>query len=905
MYKRLAGLSAFLLSLMLLCGVALAAETLPGGLEQDKAAAISVDGSYIGSIDLAENRWYVLTADADDAFYRVDFKNEEIDTTLYMTLYDAQGIKILEEDASKGKSSYLSWKAEPGAQYYLKFRLSNQKKSGRFSLALAKYPDVHGDTLETASALQLGDTLLTSFDGTNDVDVFTFTAAEGSAFYRLDMKNENTDTTVYAEVLDSDGLKLYKEDAANGKTNYISWKVTPGAQYYVKFYRNTQTKSGSYTLTLSRTEDREVDDLPGSGMLALEQEVLGSFDGTNDVDVFTFTAAQGNAFYRLDLKNENVDTTVYAEVLDSDGLKLYKEDAGNGKSAYISWKVEAGAQYYIKLYRSTQTKSGSYTLSLSQKADNEPDEMETAMMLGQGEKSASFDGSKDVDYFAFTTGAERAYYRLVLQNGTVDTTTYMEVQDAAGLKIKTVEASKNKTGAYSFLVENGTQYYLKLTRNDTNKLGDYVIAVEEYLDPMGETADEALALVSGESVQGTIAGKEDTDYFSVQAGADEAMVKLSVEHVSGSERMNVVVYDSNSKEIASWRVGEGETGEKTLEMAAGSTCYVRVKSDNVGAYAILREDLFDLGGSDVLTAVKAEAGVTQELAFEMKADADYVAFPEAGATILVMATGEKNISVTIVDENGMTLQSESRIYTGNSRAYLAERTGAYLKIMGDGGVYRINCCTESQHVPSEYYETVTEPTCSAEGLQEMYCLVCGGTVATQTLAMKAHTPSESFRVTLYPTCDDAGLQVKKCVRCNEVVEEQVLPATGHQSSRWEISLQDTCTENGIQRRVCSDCGKQLEQEVITALGHVTSDWTVKKYPTCAESGRQVRECRVCYQVLEEQIIPAVGHQYGEWTVVKEPTSSEEGLQEQVCQTCGDVQSQTIEKKGIFGGLFGN
>lgn len=898
-------LSVLLFVLMLLFGAAQAAENLDGGLEMDKAVAIRVDGSYIGKVVQAENRWYTFTADADDAFYRVDFKNEEIDTTMYVTLYDAQGIKIAEDDVSKGKTGYLSFKAEPGAQYNIKFRLSNQKKEGRFSLSLAKYPDVHGDTLETASTLQLNDTLLTSFDGTNDVDVFTFTAQEGGAFYRLDLKNENVDTTVYAEVLDANGLKLHKEDAANGKTTYISFKAEPLAQYYVKLYRNTQTKSGSYTLTLSRTEDKEADGLGGNEELPVDQERLGSFDGTNDVDVFAFTAAEGDAFYRIDLKNENADTTVYVEVLDSDGLKLYKADAAKGKTTYISFKAEPQARYYIKLYRSTQTKSGSYTLMLSRTEDRDADDMLNAVALALGEKSASFDGSGDVDYFTFTAGTQRAYYRLSLQNGSVESTTYMELQDAAGLKIKTVEAGKGKTGAYSFLAQAGAQYYLKLTRNDSKKLGEYIITVEEYLDPMGESAETALAITHGENVSGTIAGKEDADYFSVFAGEEDAMVKLTVAHISGSSRMNVVVYDSVNKEVASWRADVDGVGEKTLEMAAGTTYYVCVKSDNAGAYSVARTDLVDLGGSDILTAVAAETGATLELAFEMKADTDFVAFPEAGATIRVMATGDKTISVMIVDENGLTLQNETRVYAGDSRVYVAERKGAYLRIMGDGGVYHISCCTDSQHIPSEYYAVVKEASCSAEGLKEMYCTVCNDVVAAETIEKTEHRSSDSFRVSKYAACDDDGLQVKKCVNCGEVVEQETIPATGHQNSRWEITLQDTCTENGIQRRVCIDCGKQLEQEVITALGHVSSDWVIKKYPTCAESGRQVRECRVCYQVLEEQMLPMLGHQYGEWTVVKEPTGSEEGLQQQVCQTCGDTQSQTIEKKGIFGGLFGN
>lgn len=783
-------LLVLLMLMMLLMYTALAADTLDGGAEQASAVAVSVGGSYIDTIDATESEWFAFTADQDSAYYRVDLKNEETSAYLNMAIYDEQNVKLYEDDVYNGKTQYFSWKATPGMRYTIRTWFADKKAGGRMTLSVSKSPDIHGNDLTEASALEL------------------------------------------------------------------------------------------------------------------DSEIVSTLDGTSDVDVFAFTTLDGRNYYRLDFKNNDLGAYLNYELLDANGLKVQKDDVYTGKSAYISFKAEPGAQYYVKLYSAEKKQCGKYTIALSCMADNEPDTLETAAALTSGEASGSFDGTGDTDYFTFTAGEERAYYRLTLKNGTVDTTVYMEHQDAAGMKIKTLEAGKNKTSAYSFAAEAGATYYLKLTRSEKSKLGDYVITVEEYLDPMGDTPETALKMEDGVQLTGAIAGKEDIDCLSVHTG-DMTMIRLTLENPTGNERMNVAVLDGSGAEVSSWRVDAGTTGEKTLELAPNAAYYVRVKCDQAGSFTILYATQKDLGGSDIASAMAIQAGEKIDLSFEMKLDADYVAFPEAGATIRVMATGERNILVTVVDENGMTLQGETRIYAGNSKAYVAERQNAYLKITGDDGAYSVQCCTESEHVRSEYFKTVTEATCSAEGLKEMYCLVCETVVDSEIIAKAAHTPADSFRVTKYAACDDAGLQVKKCVRCGETVAQEVIPATGHLNSHWEISLEDTCTENGIQRRVCSDCGKQLEQEIITALGHVTSDWTMKKYPTCADGGRQVRECRVCGTVLEEQIIPALGHQYGEWVVVKEATGSEEGLQQQVCQTCGDTQSQTIEKKGLFGGLFGD
>ncbi len=936
--------ASILLLLLLVCGSALAATTLDGGADQASAVAVAVGESYIDIIDAGDSEWFTFTADQDGAYYRVNQKNEEINAWLNMAIYDEQNVRLFEDDVYTGKSQYYSWKVTPGMKYTIRMWSSDKKASGRVTLSVDKTLDEHGNRLESASALELNTEIISTLDGTGDADVFTFTTLEGSNYYRVDIKNNDLNAWLNYELLDANGLSVQKDDVYTNKSAYISWKAEPGAQYFIKLYSDDKKQCGKYALKLSCKADNEPNSMADGVALVEGQKVDGAFEGTGDVDYFTFTALEGSNYYRIDIKNNDLNAWLKYELLDANSLSVQKDDVYTNKSAYISWKAEPGAQYFIKLYSDDKKQYGKYTLSLSHAADNEPDTLGTALALTLGEKSASFDGTGDVDYYTFTAGAERAYYRLVLKNGTVDCTSYMELQDAAGLKIKTVEAGKNKTSVYSFAAEAGATYYLKLSRSEKSKLGDYIVTVEEYLDPMGDTPETALKLEDGVKAEGSIAGKEDTDFVSVVTG-DLALIHLALENPSGNERMNVAVLDDSGKEVTSWRVDGGTTGEKTLELTPNTTYYVRVKCDKLGAFSVVYATLKDLGGSDIASAVAAQAGVMLDLAFEMKTDTDYIAFPEAGATLRVMATGEKNISVTIVDEKGMTLQNETRIYAGDSRVYVAERQGAYLKIMGDGGTYSVNCCTASQHVRSEYFETVKEPTCSEAGVKEMYCTVCNAVVDTQTIEMKAHTPSDSFHVSKKATCDEAGQQEKKCIRCGTVVETQEIPATGHVNTRWEIVLKDTCTENGIQRRVCSDCGKQLEQEIIPALGHVTSDWLDSKQATCTEDGLKVRQCRVCYAVLEEQVLPAFGHTagdwkvskyptcaesgrevrvcqtcaaqveeqvlpmlshtYGEWMVVKEPTSTTEGRKERVCQSCGDTQSETIDKKGFFGGLFGN
>ena len=140
-------LRCLLITLLILCLSACAlADQLDGGAKMESAAGISTDIQYIGSMSTEAEAWYTFRAEEGSAYYRASFKNEDIGTSLYMTLMDASGIKLEEENVNKQSSTSISWKAEPGAQYSLKFRRSSKGKSGRFTLSLTRTPDEYGNT---------------------------------------------------------------------------------------------------------------------------------------------------------------------------------------------------------------------------------------------------------------------------------------------------------------------------------------------------------------------------------------------------------------------------------------------------------------------------------------------------------------------------------------------------------------------------------------------------------------------------------------------------------------------------------------------------------------------------------------------------------------------------------------
>lgn len=932
-----------IITLLLLCLCTCAsAGSLDGGNSQANAVAIQTDVQYIGSMGEDTEEWYTFRAAEGSAFYRVDYKNEEMNTSLYMTVYDASGIKVDKADVHMGKGSFISWKVTPNETYYLQFTRYDKQKSGRFTLSLTRTPDEHADSLEGACVISVDQTVLSTFDGTNDQDFLTFTAEQGQNYYRADFKNESVNTTAYMTLLDANGLKINTINITQGYADSISWLAEPGMTYYLQFTRYDQYKTGAYTVSLSRTPDKEGQSAETAVPMALDTPVLATFDGTEDQDFFVFTAEQGQAYYRADLKNETVNSSTYMTLLDVNGLKIAEISASKGNADSISWLAEPGMTYYLKLTRYDRYKLGTYTLSLTRNADNEGNDLASAAAPAINQQvNASFDGAGDVDVFRMTAGEGNLYYTVNMNNESVPTTIYMTLLDANGLKLQSKDAIKDYATSLSWNAEPGAVFYLQFTRYDKNKTGAYTFTINEVADNAPDTLSNDAVIADGASVQYTLGSGSDVDWFAL--AAPEAASYTALNFVNeGNESIRVAITDADGKELEYHNISRGNKWDVSLYLTPDAASYLCVTGKAAGSYLISRTDTADVGGHSPDSAARPVPGEAFRMTFEKKNDVDYAAFPAAGANILVTASSNSSVYVSIVDAYGQALTEEFRLNSGKSRLLTADRNGAYLALKG-GDYAMLTCCTAEAHTPNGTWVTQKYPTCAEEGEKVMLCTACGQPAQVQALPASGHTPADSFTVVKAAGCDDAGVAELYCVICSTVLEKQTTPAAGHQNTYWSIVLEATCETEGLQRHLCADCGKQLDQERIPATGHF-ADTPAVTQPTCYAEGRTQTFCRlcgqlleetvtpatphtpgvqsliygascesdgleetpcsVCYAVLEQHTIPATGHAYGPWVQTVAPTTNAEGVEESTCANCGAVQSRPVEKLSFLEGIFG-
>ena len=233
------------------------------------------------------------------------------------------------------------------------------------------------------------------------------------------------------------------------------------------------------------------------------------------------------------------------------------------------------------------------------------------------------------------------------------------------------------------------------------------------------------------------------------------------------------------------------------------------------------------------------------------------------------------------------------------------------------------------------WETITEATCTEEGLRSRTCTICGNK-ESEAIEKTDHDLTD-WIVKKSADCTESGSKIKKCKRCGEdlveetiaatghvsttevideatcteegksqtvcticesVLGENTIPAKGHTPGDWVVEREATCSQDGLRARYCVDCGELIETQVTDeALGHIEGEWTVEIEPTCEGEGEKILTCSRCGDVIDVVYIDPLGHAYGDWVTIKEATIDVEGLQERTCATCENVEKRVIPKIG--------
>lgn len=297
--------------------------------------------------------------------------------------------------------------------------------------------DDHGDDLQNATAVAVGDSTPGTLNSFADADLFRFTATSG-VLYQIDVELGTLDDST-VELQDSDGWLLeYNDDFGDSLGSRIVWNAPESGDYYVHVGSGfgSDDYRGTYTLTISHSDisDDHGNSIKNATAIVVGEIASGELEYDGDSDYFLF-AAQSGQTYQISVALETLDGFELS-LIDTDDFWLDTTMTnGDLPASPIVWEAWESGNYFVRVGAPYGDGTGSYTLTVSRfnTASDHGNDIESATTLAVGESAeGNVDYDDDVDFFAFQA-EEGKIYRIDVTLETLGDS-YVQLRDIQGLK---------------------------------------------------------------------------------------------------------------------------------------------------------------------------------------------------------------------------------------------------------------------------------------------------------------------------------------------------------------------------------------------------------------------------------------------------------------------------------------
>jgi len=217
--------------------------------------------------------------------------------------------------------------------------------------------------------------------------------------------------------------------------------------------------------------------------------------------------------------------------------------------------------------------------------------------------------------------------------------------------------------------------------------------------------------------------------------------------------------------------------------------------------------------------------------------------------------------------------------------------------------------TEAACTHANTVSDVVFGSCTAPGTKKTICLDCGETLSSEVVPAQGHLldPDRS-RNRVEPTCSADGKAEFFCLRCQSWVEVTLSKDIGgHKYGDWICIKKETCTDMGEYKRICSLCG-HVDVMYKDATGVHVFDMSapttrVSLRADCENAGYYEAYCTLCglrftgdnaknatdgRKIL---YIPPKGHVWNGGIVTKDATCLEDGEIMYTCLNTADVSDK--------------
>ncbi len=227
----------------------------------------------------------------------------------------------------------------------------------------------------------------------------------------------------------------------------------------------------------------------------------------------------------------------------------------------------------------------------------------------------SFTTADNYDYFRVRTSSNDSLYRFYIKNNSIDSTLYLRVVNERQEELGEASCGKGEEGYVDLRLDKSTTYYIGVGRRYGDRMGNYIVSVNEKLCDAGINKDTSFEISRDTEYVKNFNVKGFDDWYIVNASDEYAVLRFKLDNISIDSRTYITVYDKYDAELGSTSGNKGESAYFTIKPSAGDVYYIRISryyNDRLGNYKL-----------SVLEEV-CDAGLSKDEAFEVSVNQEYI-----------------------------------------------------------------------------------------------------------------------------------------------------------------------------------------------------------------------------------------------------------------------------------------
>ena len=523
--------------------------TVPGST-MDSAIVANMGVNNV-TVNLENGIYYVFTPTADGAY---TFTSQRNDNDPRIELFDAGYCQIDSNDDGAGDLNFLLTRdLEAGQTYYIRVHLGGN--TGTFSFEITAVI-LNGNNFGTAIEATIG---------TNDVSIL----ASGENVYYVFRPTETATYEIYSDTSDCDprGI-LYNanqtelvqsDDEGEGNNFFISYELTAGETYYIgtwawetptyqfviekvcqageSFETAIEVSIGTYTVTLERPEYK----------------------------YYVFRPTETGTYHIYSTAHSDTDAYLY----DSNQNQLsYDDQGGNNGDFKISYELESGYTYYIKVGYYAGSSSGTFDFVIEKESV-----FASAIEVTEGQYQTDIETAGQVVYYKITNESPRD--RVYVFYSSIYSTqydTYGILYNAQGDEVQSNDDGGSEYRQYqiTYTIWSGQTYYLASKMLSDSYTGTFYTNIEMQYEA-GETFETAI-----EAEVGTYTVTLDYPEYKYYVFSPTETGTYHIYSTAHSDT-EAYLYDSYKNQL-SYNDQGGNNGDFKIsyELESGYTYYIKV-----------------------------------------------------------------------------------------------------------------------------------------------------------------------------------------------------------------------------------------------------------------------------------------------------------------------------------------